>query len=375
MRRLKNIYHLGIKEIISLRHDAVLIFLIIYGFTVLIYLAASGGVFEIRNASIAIVDEDRSSLSYRISDAFLEPYFLTPQHINTSEIDPVMDSGEFTFVVDIPPNFQADTLGGRNPDIQVNVDATAMGQAGIGAGYINNIMSEEIMNFLHGYRVEHDETVKLAIRVKFNPNLISSWFMSVMEIINVITLLAILLAGAAIIREREHGTIDHLLAMPLTPFEIMSAKFWANGLVIVVAVLLSLLLVVKGVLNVPLKGSIPLFIIGTVLYLFATTSIGIFLATVARSMPQLGLLTILVIFPMILLSGGYTPLDSMPDIIQKIMLFSPTTHFVSLAQAIIFRGAGFDIVWKEFTVVAAIGAVFFIGALVRFRKTVSLTQT
>jgi len=195
--------------------------------------------------------------------------------------------------------------------------------------------------------------------------------MSVLEFINVVTMLAILLTVAAIIREREHGTIDHLFAMPLTPFEIMSAKFWANGLVIVVAVLLSLLLVVKGVLNVPLKGSIPLFIIGTVLYLFATTSIGIFLATVARSMSQLGLLTILAIFTMILLSGGFTPLDSMPDIIQKIMIFSPTTHFVSFAQAIIFRGAGFDIVWKEFTVVAATGAVFLIGAFVRFRKKVT----
>ncbi|HEX9665038.1 MAG TPA: ABC transporter permease, partial [Thermodesulfobacteriota bacterium] len=323
MRSLKNIYHLGIKELISLRYDAVLIFLILYSFTVLIYLAATSGGLELRNASIAMVDEDRSPLSYRIHDAFLEPYFQKPEYLTISEIDKAMDSSIFTFVVDIPPDFQADLLAGRKPDIQVNVDATAMSQAGIGTGYINEIITEEIMEFLRGYRVDPKQPVGIAMRVKFNPNLKSSWFMSIMEIINVITMLSMLLAGAAIVREREHGTIDHLLVMPLTPFEIMCAKFWSNSSVIVLASLLSLLLLVEGILRVPLKGSIPLFLFGTVLYLFSTTSIGIFLATIARSMPQLGLLTIIVIFPMIALSGGYTPLDSMPEPIRILMMFSP----------------------------------------------------
>lgn len=373
MKKLKNILNLGIKELISLRYDAVLILLILYSFTVLIYLAATSGGLELRNASIAIVDEDRSPLSYRIYDAFLEPYFQKPKYLTVSEIDTAMNSSIFTFVVDIPPDFQADLLAGRKTDIQVNVDATAMSQAGIGTGYIDQIISEEVMEFMNGRRLATKEPVGIAIRVKFNPNLKSSWFMSVMEIINVITMLSMLLAGAAIVREREHGTIDHLLAMPLTPFEIICAKFWSNGLVIVFASLLSLLLLVEGVLGVPLKGSVSLFISGTVLYLFSTTSIGIFLATIARSMPQLGLLTIVVIFPMIALSGGYTPLDSMPEPIKRLMMLSPTTHFVSFAQAVLFRSAGLDVVWSDFVTEAAIGAMFFIGALLRFRKTITIT--
>lgn len=373
IRTLKNIYHLGVKELISLRYDAVLILLILYSFTVLIYLAATSGGLELRNASIAIVDEDRSPISYRIYDAFLEPFFQNPQYLTISEIDKAMDSSTFTFVVDIPPDFQVDLLAGRNPDIQVNIDATAMSQAGIGTGYIYEIISEEIMEFLRGYRADLKPQVEVAMRVKFNPNLKSSWFMSIMEIINVITMLSMLLAGAAIVREREHGTIDHLLVMPLTPFEIISAKFWSNSLVIVFASLLSLLLLVQGILGVPLKGSIPLFLSGTVLYLFSTTSIGIFLATVARSMPQLGLLTIIVIFPMIALSGGYTPLDTMPEPIRWLMTLSPTTHFVSFAQAVLFRAAGLDVVWSDFVTEAAIGAIFFIGALLRFRRTITMT--
>lgn len=198
--------------------------------------------------------------------------------------------------------------------------------------------------------------------------------MSIMEMINVATMLAILFTGAAIIREREHGTIDHLLVMPLTPLEIMTAKFWANGLVIVLAMLFSLTFVVTLALQVHIQGSVPLFIAGTALYLFSMTSIGIFIATISRSMPQLGLLCILVIFPMLTLSGGYTPLDSMPKIIEIITTLSPTRHFVSYAQAVLFRDAGLLIVWKEFVIVAVIGLAFFIGSLMRFRKTITMAQ-
>jgi ABC-2 type transport system permease protein len=189
-----------------------------------------------------------------------------------------------------------------------------------------------------------------------------------MGIINSITMLAIILAGAAVVREREHGTMDHLLVMPLTPFEIAMSKIWANSLVIVVAVGLSLRLIVHGLLGVPIAGSISLFLIGAVVYLFFATAIGIFLGTIARSMPQLGLLYLLVFLPMNMLSGSNTPLESMPSWLATIMQASPSTHFVSLAQAILYRGAGFAVVWPEFVTVALIGGVFLWLALLRFRR-------
>ena len=133
---------------------------------------------------------------------------------------------------------------------------------------------------------------------------------------------------------------------------------------------LSLVLMVKGVLGVPIEGSIPLFMLGVALSLFATTSIGIFMGTIARSMPQLGLLVILVLLPLQMLSGGATPRESMPQMVQDIMLTMPTTHFVSLAQAILYRGAGFEIVWPQFLTLMAIGGAFFTIALLRFRKTI-----
>ena len=263
---------------------------------------------------------------------------------------------------------QRDVLAGRQPDIQVNVDATRMSQAFTGNGYIQNIINGEVNSFVARYRDNSEPLVSLETRMRFNPNLDPAWFGGVMAIINNITMLAIVLTGSALIREREHGTVEHLLVMPITPFEIMMAKIWSMGLVVLVVSGLSLVLMVKGVLGVPIEGSIPLFMLGVALSLFATTSIGIFMGTIARSMPQLGLLVILVLLPLQMLSGGSTPRESMPQMVQDIMLTMPTTHFVSLAQAILYRGAGFEIVWPQFLTLMAIGGAFFTIALLRFRK-------
>ncbi|MBI3799496.1 MAG: ABC transporter permease [Deltaproteobacteria bacterium] len=373
--RLANIYRLGVKELISLRYDLVLVLFIIYLFTVAVYTVSTGASTEVQHAAVAIVDEDHSTLSRRITDSVLAPFFQPPARLTVNEIDAAMDAGRYTFIIDIPPHFQADVLAKRQPVVQVNVDATAMSQAGIGAGYLQGILTRELLTFVQRHEGEPEWPVNLVVRAKFNPNLKSSWFLAVMQIINNISLVAILLTGAALIREREHGTIEHLLVMPLRPIEIMLAKVWANGLVIIIAATLSLLLVVQKVLGVPIAGSLPLFLAGTIIYLFSVTALGIFLATLARSMPQFGLLAFPVFIIMNLLSGGITPLDSMPELLQKLMQLSPSTHFVSLAQAILYRGAGFAVVWPEFVAVAAIGVVFFFSALLRFRKTVTMMQT
>jgi ABC-type multidrug transport system permease subunit len=224
---------------------------------------------------------------------------------------PGMDAGDYTFVLDIPPNFQRDVLAGRAPAVQLNVDATRMSQAFTGNGYIQQIVSDEVTSSCSVPRPPAVRRWSWPAHA-LQPNLEQSWFGSLMEIINNVTMLSIILTGAALIREREHGTIEHLLVMPVTPAEIMLAKVWSMGLVVALAAWLSLLLIVRGALQVPIEGSLALFMLVTVLHLFATTSMGIFMATLARSMPQFGMLTVLVLLPLQLLSGGSTPRESMP---------------------------------------------------------------
>ena len=371
MRKVANIYWLGVKELRSFLHDFVLLGLVAYAFSLAVILQARSNSQELHNASIAIVDEDHSELSRRIAHAFFPPLYQTPKLIEERDIIPAMNGGRFTFVVDIPPDFEQHVVAGQRPALQINVDATAMVQAGLGSGYAQQIISAEIADFLSHAEGAPPSSVNLDVRIAFNPNLTTAWFTSVMGIINNISMLAIILAGAAVVREREHGTMDHLLVMPLTPFEIAMSKVWANGLVIAVAVGLSLYFVVRMMLGIPVAGSIPLFMVGVVIYLFFATAIGIFLGTVARSMPQLGLLYMLVYLPMNMLSGANTPLESMPPWLAKFMQVSPSTHFVAFAQAILYRGAGLDVVWPQFVAVAVIGAVFFWLAILRFHSTIA----
>ncbi len=368
MRSLSNIFWLGTKELRSFFSDWVLLGFVIYSFSLAIISQAQSNSQELYHASIAVVDEDHSELSRRIIHAFLMPYFKQPVLINQSDIEPLMNASKYTFVIDIPPNFQRDVLAGRHPGLQINVDATAMVQAGLGSGDAQQIIDTEIARFISHAESTPLSPVNLAIRIAFNPNTTTAWFTSVMGIIGSINILAIILAGAALVREREHGTMDHLMVMPLTPFEIAMAKIWANALVITVAVGLSLYLVVRLLLKIPIAGSIPLFMFGTLLYLFFATAVGLFLGTVARSMPQLGLLYMLVAVPMNVLSGNATPLESMPPWLATAMQASPSTHFVSFAQAILYRGAGLDVVWPEFVAVAGIAVLFLALSLIRFRS-------
>lgn len=371
---LANIYRLGVKELRSLRSDPVLVILILWAFTFLVYSVAKGEKFEVQQASVAIVDEDQSVLSRRIGAAIQQPFFRDPVAIEAAGIDQAMDRGQYVFVIEIPLKFEADILAGRRPTIQIDVDATAMSQAGNGAVFLQNIISRELRSFLQKSDQGDLLPVNLLVRTKFNPNAESVWFTSVMQVINNITMLSVILCGAALIREREQGTIEHLLVMPVTPIDIMLSKIWANGLVIVVAALLSFFLVVGWLLQVPIAGSITLFIAGAVVYQFSVTALGILLATFTTSMQQFGLLVIPVLIAMNLLSGSRTPLESMPEWLQNVMQVSPSTPFVGFAQAVLYRAADFAIVWPKLLAMAAIGAAFFVVALARFRRSVMTAQ-
>lgn len=370
-RTFSNIWQLSVKELWSLWRDPVMLLLIVFSFTVMVYTAASAIPDTLNNAPIAIVDEDDSPLSQRIAAAFYPPQFTQPERIGVAEMDAGLDAGRYTFVLHMPSNLQRDVLAGRPAEVQLNVDATRMDQAFSGSAYVEQIVSEEAEAFVQRHRTDAALPVELVLRARFNPALDKTWFSSLLQIIDNITMLAIILTGAALIREREHGTIEHLLVMPVTPTQIMLAKVLAMGMVVLAAAALSLQFVVRGLLEVPIEGSVWLFLTGAALSLFANTALGIYLATVARSMPQFGLLLMLVLLPLVLLSGGATPRESMPTVVQHLMLAAPTTHLVQLGEGVLYRGAGLDIVWVQLLALLLIGSVLFALSLQRFRQMLS----
>jgi len=376
MGKLWHIFQLGLKEMLSLARDPVLLFLIAYSFTFSVYTPSKSAVMDVVNASIAIVNEDSSQAARTVRESMLPPLFRPAQEINFDDINHDMDTGKYTFVVNLPPRFQADLERNATPEVQIVTDATAMSQAGRGPGYIQNIMMPALQPFWSGAGNPNDRPLLLLdTRGRFNANFEQGWFVAINQVINNISVLAIFLTGAAVLREREHGNIEHLLVMPLQPFELMFAKIWANGLVVVVAAMASLFFVVKGLIGVPIDlRSVPLFALGLAIYLFSVTALGIMLATVVRSMPQFGLLAFPVFLVMNLLSGGQTPLESMPIALQKVMQFVPSTHFVSFSQAVLFRNATIDMVWPDLAKMFAIGAAYTAFTLSRFRKMLAAVQ-
>ena len=374
MRSLENIGWLGIKELRSLLGDKVLMLFVAYAFTWTVYSQATGTSNEVNNASIAFVDEDRAALSRELRNAFYPPRFQRPVQIRADQVQDTMDEGRFMFVVTIPPDFERDLRARRHPEIQLSIDATAMQQAGIGSGYIQNIVNDRISSFLHRSDRSAAEPVTLIVRKLFNPNSESAWFTSVVAIINQLTLLTIVLTGAAVIREREHGTLEHLLVMPLTAFQIAMGKVWANALVILFATAVSLFVVVQAVLGVPFAGSRVLWFVGVGLYLFFATALGLFLGTISRSMAQFALLIVLVVVVLQLLSGGSTPVESQPAWLQTFTYLLPTRHFVTFSQVIVYRGGGFGAVWQSFAMVAGVGLCFFVYSVRRFRTSIAVTK-
>jgi ABC-2 type transport system permease protein len=377
VRNTWHIFQLGLKEIVSLWRDPVLLFLIAYSFTFSISPPSKSAVMDVVNASIAVVDEDDSQAARAIREAFLPPLFLPAAQIDFQDINRVMDSGKYTFVVNIPPKFQSDLERDAKPTVQVITDATAMSQAGRAPGYIQQIILDTIHPFWSGRSSSAGNAplVQLDTRARFNPNMEQGWFVAVNQLINNISVLALFLTGAAVLREREHGNIEHLLVMPLHPYELMSAKIWANGLIVILAAVASLFLIVKGALGVPVSvSSVPLFVVGLCVYLFSVTALGIMLATLVRSMPQFGLLAFPVFIVMNLLSGGNTPLESMPLPLQKAMQFVPSTHFVSFSQAVLFRDATLSMVWPDIAKMFAIGCAYMVFTLSRFRKMLAAVQ-
>lgn len=368
MRRLKNIWTLTIKELRSLFGDVMLVIMIGVVFSVTVYTVAKGISTDVRNAPVGIVDFDRSALTRQIRDALQPPYFRTPVDMRREEVDALMDKGGLIFVLEFPPHFERDVLAGRKPQAQLLVDATTMTQAGVGQAYIAQIFSREIDSFLKRSPAASLMPARPVLNVMFNPNGESEWYMPVMEVGNMITLLSLVLVGAAVIRERERGTIEHLLVMPVSATEIALSKILANGIVILGASMLSMELVVHRFLGVPLNGSLCLYGAGVAVYLFSIASLGIMLATLAPSMPQFGLLMLPVFVVALLFSGSAAPRSNMPNAAQVMSEYWPTTQFATFAQNVLLRGAGIELVWPQLAVMAGTGALFLGYALLRFRQ-------
>ena len=209
--------------------------------------------------------------------------------------------------------------------------------------------------------------VVAALRVRFNPNRDESYFSGINEMLMMMTLLAISLPAAALIREREHGTIEQLLIAPLLPTEILLAKTLASTLVLLVGVALAVLGVLIPIFHVPVRGSLALYFGCAAIFIYAMSGLGSVAASVCKTMPQAAMLIILVSAPLLFLSLTWTPPEAMPMWLADLTVLSPLRWFNEIAFGFFLRGASLRDIAFPFFAMSALGAVTFLWGALRFR--------
>ncbi len=363
------------KELVQLLRDTVLIVFTLYAFTMDIYWAGSGVTLSLNNAAMVFFDGDKSFSSRELTHRFREPYFDVLGAVSRpTETVEKLDQGGVIVALDIPENFESSLIRGDpvTVQMQVNTTNTVLGQ--LASAYGQQIVGRyglEIAMQKQGLSPDGPIAGPVLIdehRVWFNPNQDDSWFFSITELLTIITVFAMMLPAAAMVREKERGTIEQLLVSPLSAFQVMFPKVLAMTLVIVVLTALSLLVVIGGVFDVPFKGSLWLFLALTTLYVFTTSGLGLLIATFSRNMAQAGMLIILLIAPMIFLSGAFTPPEAMPGFMRALMIISPLHYFIDASLGVLLKGVELKLLLPQIVGMVVLGGINFSLGMWRFRR-------
>ncbi|MCE5200804.1 MAG: ABC transporter permease [Armatimonadota bacterium] len=363
------------KEILQFLRDPILMLILVYAFILGVRNAGTSVSMQIEHAPIAFIDNDRSNTSREVIYSFQEPWF-SPYGVISGprEGQRLLDSGKVMAVLDIPPQFEESLMRGDPESIQLQLDTSNSSIAEIVEGYASQVMAPLGQTFgLKSLGISSSSSslppgIIDAHRIWFNPNVLDSWFQSVCQLIQVITMLALLLPAAAMVREKERGTIEQLTVSPLSPLQIILPKVISMTLAIIIGCCLSLFIVIGPMFHVPMKGSLLLFFVITAIYVFSMTGIGVFIASISRNLAQVGLLSIMLLTPMIYLSGKFTPPEAMPGALLAVMYIQPTYYYLNIVFGILLKGAGVQILWLQILIMIALGSVIFIAAMRRFKR-------
>ncbi len=372
---LQQISVLAAKEIRQLLRDRALFIYTVYIFTANIIIAAGGASNELINAPIRVHDADRSAASRDLIYRFLPPRFRLEGEVGSpAQALRLLDEGEAQIILDIPPDFDRSLQRQQPAHVQALIDAS---QANI--GYLASSYSARIVARFSEDRAQRNviraggdprnlPAIKNELRVWYNPGLDHKWFNTISELLTMVTVACILLPAAAMIREKERGTLEQLLVSPLTPLQIMLSKLLSMMLVMLCGTAVAIFGIMMPFYRVPFVGSVPLFFLLAALYAFTNAGLGLVAATFARNSAQVGLVVLLMVMPIVMLSGTWTPMESMPVWLRGLMYFSPLRHFIEIAYGILLRGAGIGLLWDSVLPMAAIGIALFALGLARFRR-------
>lgn len=339
------------KELLSFMRSWQLVLVVVYAFTVEVYIAGGGIELKPRHVVIGYVDDTGGGLSQKILSHLHEPEFLEPlQFRSQEELSRAIFEKQIVIGMVFDEHFEKNFRQYHTTKLDVLIDATAAAQAYTAISYIQNIL----LGFSN-----IDIPIDLALHKLFNENADNATFISLTELMSITTMLAVILTAVVFVREKEQGTWDIMLLMPVSPYLVIFAKSLSQVIIIMIGIVLSLGLVVFGQFHTPLNGSLAIFLALSFFYVLATAGIGLFIAALAKDVMQVAQLAMVIMMPLIFLSGAWTPIFAMHPFLQWFSYLSPLRYYIEGTESLFFRGTqGWDL-WPYFAGVICVGGIMY----------------
>jgi ABC-2 type transport system permease protein len=331
---------------------------------------------DVRNVPLAVLDEDRSPAArdllaaYRAADYFHLDFDVTSE----SEMRKLIDAGQAGAGLIIPPGYGDKIASGQTAQVGFVVDGSDPSIAATGLSAAQLIAQAKATSLVVNRAAQLGQSsavrslIDMRTQVWYNPDLINAYNMVPAMIGMILLFLTMQLTAAAIVRERERGTMEQLSVTPLTSAELMIGKL---APFVVIALIDTVEIVVVGVLifNVPINGSLWLLFALSALFLVTTLSIGLLISTIARTQREAQMNSMLFTLPAMFLSGFYFPIAAMPKLLQYISYLIPLRYFLVIARSIVLKGVGVEALIQEIVALAISGVLITSLAVWRFRKT------
>lgn len=362
------------KEVLQFLRNIPLLIIVLYACTLDVYMA-SEFTMDLKNYPIAIYDMDRSQSSQNLISKIRKPFFVIHSYINDEkDVDNLILKGEVGVVLVIPKDFQNKINSQKGAPVQIILDATSSNTAELASNYLYEIISDYSSNILVNKWQLSSTAYKLVpvvgcqTRNEFNENLKDEWSMCIQEFFTILTLIAILLPATAMVNEKQFGTIEQLMVTPLRPHEIMLSKILPMVGIFIIASFISIYCIMLPIVGIPLRGNVLDFFILTIVFCFTSSGLGMLISTVSNNLSETVLLTLLVLFPIMFLSGAWVPPEAMPAWMQWIMVLSPLKYYLNVGMSIFLKGNSLIFMWKDFLSLLGLGIVIFWLGAVKFRK-------
>ncbi|WP_456397220.1 ABC transporter permease [Desulfurobacterium sp.] len=355
------------KELLQFIRSKGLLIFTIYAFTLDIYFAATGISLTLRNAKFFVQDYDMTPISREYVYKFHKPYFNFQGYVlDDKQLEDKLLEDKAIAVIEIPGNFEKDFKKGR-AEIGMIINGAELVASYLFSAYAAQITYNFILEhfpFRSGVGLIEPDA-----RLYFNQNASSKDFMGISELLTVVTLFLLILPSSAIIREKERGNIEMLAVSPIHNYTFMLAKVVAMAIVILLCTIFSIICMVEGILRITIKGSLFDFAAFTLVFVFAASGLSMFIAAISKNMRQVSQLSVLILVPILYLSGSWTPIEAMPKVLQYLSYLSPLKYYIDGAFGILIKGLSISAILPDFAGLLLLGSVvFFAGSYFLSKK-------